>query len=226
MDSGYSIENTKPLVSEIKECIKKELVIKHDINFLDFSNSKIKSVINEISLDDVCNKIVMDIVPKHMDCVNKSSKKNKDKRIYISGKISGLDFVDAFNKFEKAEKKLSILGYEIVNPMKLPHIHDKSWESYMSEDLKEMMDCKYIYMLPDWNSSRGAIIEHDLAMQLGMVIYYEKGQSIEINMRKTIKVSKYEKPRKQSTKRAGAKKVATKTTKKARPAKKVKAKRG
>lgn len=48
-------------------------------------------------------------------------------RIYISGKITGLPFDEAFKMFENAENKLKFRGYEVVNPMKLNHNHNKSW---------------------------------------------------------------------------------------------------
>jgi hypothetical protein len=95
-------------------------------------------------------------------------------KIYISGKITGLEFEKAFYLFYKAEKLLQSQGYSVVNPMKLPHEHDKSWESYMKEDLKAMLDCDSIYLLPNYNDSKGALIEKELAELLGLDVIYEK----------------------------------------------------
>jgi hypothetical protein len=96
-------------------------------------------------------------------------------KIYISGKITGLPFDEAFARFEKAEKKLQIMGYTTVNPMKQPHNHTKTWEAYMREDIIAMMDCDSIYMLSGWDESKGACIEFELAVKLGMkIIYYNE----------------------------------------------------
>lgn len=94
-------------------------------------------------------------------------------KIYISGKISGIEN-EAFYIFQKAETNLIKEGFEPVNPMKLNHNHDKSWSNFMKEDIKALCDCDSIYMLKNWTESRGAIIEHGLAIMLEIKIYYEK----------------------------------------------------
>jgi hypothetical protein len=95
------------------------------------------------------------------------------KKIYISGKITGLDYEQAVKSFQDAEDKLNNEGYITVNPMKLNHEHDKSWESYMREDLKALLDCTHIYMMKNWDTSRGAIVEHNLAKELNIEIIHE-----------------------------------------------------
>jgi hypothetical protein len=95
------------------------------------------------------------------------------KRIYISGKITGVVFEDALEQFALAEKKLCDMGYEVTNPMTIAHEHDKSWENYMRLDLKAMLECDSIYMLINWEASKGAVIEHNLAKDLGFKIHYQ-----------------------------------------------------
>jgi len=86
---------------------------------------------------------------------------------YISGPITNIPNGNK-EAFEAAEKYLLSLGYLPVNPHDLPHNHDRSWESYMREDLKAMLDCEAILILPGWESSRGATIEANLARTLGL----------------------------------------------------------
>lgn len=93
-------------------------------------------------------------------------------KIYISGKISGIEN-DAPELFAKAEHELQAKGFETVTPMKLNHQHDKSWHSYMKEDVKALCECDVIYMLSNWTDSKGAIIEHTIAMYLGLKVQYE-----------------------------------------------------
>jgi hypothetical protein len=93
-------------------------------------------------------------------------------RIYISGKITGIE-EEALRLFEKAELELVSKGFKVVNPMKLNHNHNKDWHSYMKEDIKALCDCESIYMLSNWMDSKGAIIEHTIAIYLGIKVYYQ-----------------------------------------------------
>jgi hypothetical protein len=96
-------------------------------------------------------------------------------KIYISGQITGLDYADAYQRFEQAEKQLKDENWdEIVNPMKLNHEHDKTWENYMLVDIKALFECDAIYMLNNWCNSKGARIERSIAIEMGLEIIYEK----------------------------------------------------
>lgn len=93
-------------------------------------------------------------------------------KIYISGKITGIE-AQAPALFSMAENQLKQEGYEVVNPMLLSHNHDKSWESYMKEDIKAMLDCDSIYMLKNWAHSKGASVELSIARSLGLKIIWQ-----------------------------------------------------
>jgi hypothetical protein len=96
-------------------------------------------------------------------------------KIYISGQISGLEYADAFERFEQAENKFKDDNWdEIVNPMKLNHEHDKSWENYMLVDIKALFESDAIYMLNNWGNSKGARIERSIAIEMDIIIIYEK----------------------------------------------------
>ena len=95
------------------------------------------------------------------------------KKVYISGKITGIEN-EAPLLFAKAEGHLIQSGHDPVNPMSLPHLHDKKWTSYMKEDLIAMLKCDGAYFLKNWRQSTGAIIEHMIAEILDMEIIYEK----------------------------------------------------
>lgn len=94
------------------------------------------------------------------------------KKVYISGKITGIEN-EAPELFAKAEKELQSKGFETVNPLTLNHQHDKSWHSYMKEDIKALCDCDIIYMLSNWKDSKGAIIENEIAIMIGLEVVYE-----------------------------------------------------
>jgi len=95
------------------------------------------------------------------------------KRIYISGKITGLPIEQAKANFKEMEDKLSVAGYEAVNPfVVMPYKPEATWADYMLADIAALFKCEAIVMLPDWNESRGAKIEHDIALHMGLPIYY------------------------------------------------------
>jgi hypothetical protein len=95
------------------------------------------------------------------------------KKIYLSGKITGLNHEVALQKFKDAEISAKKHGIEVVNPMTLNHNHDKSWEAYMLEDIKYLFECDGIYMLENWTDSKGARIEHNIAKEMDLKIIYE-----------------------------------------------------
>ncbi|HRJ90072.1 MAG TPA: DUF4406 domain-containing protein [Pyrinomonadaceae bacterium] len=92
------------------------------------------------------------------------------KKIYISGKITGLDPVEARAKFDAAERGLRAFGYEPVNPMALVEDRGQSWAEFMAEDIKLLAQCDGIWLLSDWRESRGARIEFQIAAELGLQI--------------------------------------------------------
>lgn len=94
-------------------------------------------------------------------------------KIYISGKITGIEN-EAPLLFEKAEKELQAKGFVTVNPLTLNHEHDKTWHSYMKEDVKALCDCDSIYMMSNWKDSKGAVIELEIATYLGLKVFHEE----------------------------------------------------
>ncbi|EDS13899.1 DUF4406 domain-containing protein [Bacteroides hominis] len=92
-------------------------------------------------------------------------------KIYISGQITGLKEKEAKIYFDRAEKMLLEKGYNPVNPMRInPPIKNKSWKDYMIDDLRLLFDCEAIYLIDNWQMSKGARIEYYIAKELGMSI--------------------------------------------------------
>lgn len=97
----------------------------------------------------------------------------KNKKCYIAGKIGELALEVYTEMFEKAEVEVRKLGFVPVSPLKLPHNHNKSWNEYMKEDLKALLDCGYLYTLRNWRLSPGACIEVELATKVGINIIHQ-----------------------------------------------------
>lgn len=97
---------------------------------------------------------------------------NEYKRVYICGRITGVE-EQAKEQFRKAEIKIRKKGFIPVNPMTLPHNHDKEWVSYMKECIRALMTCDEIYVLRGYEKSEGAKIEIYLALGLKIKLNYE-----------------------------------------------------
>jgi len=102
-------------------------------------------------------------------------------KIYISGKISGTDLTETRKRFAAAAKAMKRLGYEPVNPLENGLTEHDTWESHISKDIADLLQCKAIYMLQGWQESKGARIEHYIATEIGMPIMYEIEQPINEN---------------------------------------------
>lgn len=95
--------------------------------------------------------------------------------IYISGQITGLELKEAKANFDKAEVLLLEKGYKPLNPMKVnPPLSGKCWKEYMLEDIAQLFTCEGIFLLDNWQDSKGARIEHFIAQEMGMMILTEK----------------------------------------------------
>jgi hypothetical protein len=100
-------------------------------------------------------------------------------KVYISGKITGLDIKVAEGYFEVIEQELSKAGHQPINPCKILPFHpDHTWQTYMIEDFKALLSCDAILMLENWTDSKGARIEHAIAKELGLNIYYQKNHQL------------------------------------------------
>lgn len=102
-------------------------------------------------------------------------------RVYISGKISGLDKEEYMSHFADAEKKLLEMGHEPINPAKYNDMLPTtlSWDQYMWIDLSLLSLCDVIYMLDNWESSKGAKVEREMALKRHMIVIYENEEMAE-----------------------------------------------
>lgn len=87
--------------------------------------------------------------------------------IYVSGPMSGYPDLN-FAAFHQAAAQLRAAGFHVVNPAEFGEEAGKTWEAYMREDIKALMDCDAVALLPGWGRSRGAMLELNIAVQLGM----------------------------------------------------------
>jgi Domain of unknown function (DUF4406) len=90
-------------------------------------------------------------------------------RWYIAGPMTGHKDLN-FPAFNAEAQRLRSLGYEVVNPAEINSDPNAGWHECMRKDIKELMGCDGVALLPGWESSRGARLEHTIASGLEMFI--------------------------------------------------------
>jgi len=95
-------------------------------------------------------------------------------RVYLAGPMTGLPAFN-FPAFDYAAAQWRDAGYDVVNPAeeqrKRRESTDLPWAHYLRHDLRHLLDCDAIALLPGWRQSKGATLEHHVAVALGMPVY-------------------------------------------------------
>jgi len=88
-------------------------------------------------------------------------------RIYLAGPMSGIaDF--NYPAFNRAAEQMRAKGFLVENPAENPPPECNSWPGYMRLALRQMLTCDMVVFLPNWQQSRGAMLESEVAKQLAI----------------------------------------------------------
>lgn len=90
-------------------------------------------------------------------------------RVYIAGPMSGIQALN-FPAFHAAAARLRAEGFDVVNPAEINPDPAAGWEACMRADIAQLITCDAIALLPGWQRSRGATLEHHIATALGLAI--------------------------------------------------------
>lgn len=64
-------------------------------------------------------------------------------------------------------------GWDVLNPAELhPPDPDVPWSEFLRADLKALLGCSSLLLLPGWEQSRGARLEFVVAHSLEFDIFY------------------------------------------------------
>jgi hypothetical protein len=91
----------------------------------------------------------------------------KYRKLYLSGKITGDPEYQL--KFRDAAYALMRRGYGVCNPA-LRGSESLSWKENMKRVVALMLKCDGVALIPDWAESKGAGIEKDLALNVGIPV--------------------------------------------------------
>ena len=93
------------------------------------------------------------------------------KRVYLSGKMTGAPDLN-FPLFNAEAARIRALGYDVVNPVDLNPDPAAEWHQCMKNDIKALLDCDAICLLPGWVDSQGAHLELNIAHRVGIQILF------------------------------------------------------
>lgn len=109
-------------------------------------------------------------------------------KIYLSGPISGMAERN-LPAFHRAAREVTSLGHEAVIPHECPPVcgdggcapgyddfDEHSSACYLRGDLMVLLGCAAAYFLAGWERSRGACLEHNVARECGLELFYQDGR--------------------------------------------------
>ena len=104
----------------------------------------------------------------------------KHKTVFISGPMTGYENYNS-EAFYEVETKLRHAGFSsIKNPVHIGEIfgYEEPHEFYMRKSLTMLLESDVIYVFGDYEKSKGATIEIDLAHKLGIPVFVDKYDKI------------------------------------------------
>lgn len=102
------------------------------------------------------------------------------KKIYIAGKVTGEPIAECTMKFGVAQKQLTDLGFEAVNPLEVVGDFKAPWKEAMRKCIEALIYCDGVLLLPDCLDSRGAMIERGLAQSMDIPTFYDINRFTEL----------------------------------------------
>lgn len=99
---------------------------------------------------------------------------------YISGAITGLNEHRVSEIFDNTIRKFQNDFDAFINPLEIGKIlevngYRPSWEEYMCEDLKYLLNATHVIAISNWETSKGATLELIIAQKLGKKIINDDG---------------------------------------------------
>lgn len=93
---------------------------------------------------------------------------------YISGPMTGYDDWN-YPAFHQAAADLRHRGHEVTSPAEQDEFSGldpdvAEWADFIRWDIAVLVQCDTIVLLSGWHRSKGARLEHHIALELGMAV--------------------------------------------------------
>lgn len=108
-------------------------------------------------------------------------------KTYISGRITGLNYEKVKRNFRNGMNEVIAMGYEAVSPLFNGLPDSATWAEHMVKDIEILLGCEAIYMLNNWEQSKGARVEKNIAEEMGFKVMYQSKEYIPIERLEEIK---------------------------------------
>lgn len=94
--------------------------------------------------------------------------------IYVAGPMTGLPDYN-YPAFNAAAEQLRAAGYAVLNPVDSEKHNPtpgtpQGWDWYMRHALRMVLNVDGLAVLPGWESSKGALLEVDVARALALTV--------------------------------------------------------
>lgn len=93
--------------------------------------------------------------------------------IYIAGPMTGYEDFN-YPAFNAAAHDLYALGHDVLNPVDLEHLNvtgkPQTWKWYIRHAIGMVARADGIALLPGWEQSKGAVLEHAIGVALDLDI--------------------------------------------------------
>lgn len=95
--------------------------------------------------------------------------KERIEKLYIAGPMSGIEDCN-YPAFNEAELELHRAGFYVRNPARISAGQRAHYVDYLREDLRALLDCDGVAVLPGWEFSTGARNEVNVGGLLKMPV--------------------------------------------------------
>jgi hypothetical protein len=99
-------------------------------------------------------------------------------KIYISGPISGHNLEERRREFAAVQETLEVLGHTVFNPMRNGLPADAPTRDHMRRDIESLLRCDAIFMMERWCHSAGCKVEIDVAVAVGLPVFFQEAQDM------------------------------------------------
>ena len=96
--------------------------------------------------------------------------------IYISGPMTGLPSLNV-DEFDRVEAELRADGHVTFNPARSTICGNSRLmprKFHIRRDIHDLLQADAIYMLDNWETSKGATLEHAIAHELKLTILFDR----------------------------------------------------